>query len=343
MHSNKSIKVSLLATPDTSPSTLFGIFDVLSSVGIGWETFVSGSKPSPKFDVSIVAVDKKPFLCGGCGGSVLITPHSSTYEAFDTDIAIVGSFIAPDSLSVRHHDEREVEWLIKLKERGALLSAMCTSSVLLAEAGILDGYDATTFWVYRDLARIRYPKVKWRIDQVLCVSGSNDQIVTAGGSTVWQELVLYLIERYCGVEQANNAAKLWVIPNRTHGQQPFATRTISHSHDDKIIGHCQSWAEENYSVVNPVNGMMELSGLASSTFARRFRQATGERPIDYIHMLRLEKAKALLEENSRNIDEIGKMVGYEDPTSFRRIFKRKIGMTPKTYRLSFGKVRFTRN
>ena len=96
-------------------------------------------------------------------------------------------------------------------------------------------------------------------------------------------------------------------------------------------------------MVNPVNGMMELSGLASSTFARRFRQATGERPIDYIHMLRLEKAKALLEENSRNIDEIGKMVGYEDPTSFRRIFKRKIGMTPKTYRLSFGKVRFTRN
>lgn len=336
------INVSLLATPDTTPSTLFGLFDIFSSVGIGWETFISGEPPAAVFNVKIVSVQKEPFLCEGCGSSILVTPHATTDESLDTDIAIVGSFIARDALSARTHDERELRWLVELKERGTLISAMCTSSVLLAETGLLDGYDATTFWVFRDLARVRFPKVNWRIDEVLCIGGDNDRIITAGSSTIWQELALFLIERYCGAEQANNVAKLWVIPNRLYGQLPFAVQAVSHPHDDELIRHCQTWAEKHYAHPSPVSSMIELTGLASTTFARRFRRATEERPIDYIHMLRMEKAKILLEQSSKSIEDIGYSVGYEDPASFRRTFKRKTGIAPKIYRRNFATNRFGR-
>jgi transcriptional regulator GlxA family with amidase domain len=88
--------------------------------------------------------------------------------------------------------------------------------------------------------------------------------------------------------------------------------------------------------------MIERSGLASTTFARRFKRATGYRPIDYVHTLRVEEAKEMLEKSDASIDQIGRDVGYEDPASFRRLFKRKAGVTPSIYRRRFGRRRFDR-
>lgn len=329
-------KVSILATPDTSPSVLFGLYDVLSSVGVGWQTFVSGENIAPQFDVRIVAVENKPFTCKGSGGSAVISPNASTQEADDSDIAILASFVPQDMVSLRDHDEREISWILRSRDRGAILASMCTSTALLAEAGVLDGLEATTFWASRDLVRIRYPKVKWRVDNNLCIAGNDDQILTAGGATVWQELALYLISRFCGAEQAAKAAKLWVIPHREMSQAPFSVITHIALHDDSIIKLCQEWATENLTHPNPIAGMTQQAGLAPTTFARRFKRATSYGPMDYVHRLRIEKAKKMLEASNTTIECIGRAVGYEDPASFRRIFKRKVGITPSTYRHQFS-------
>ncbi len=330
------IKVSILATPDTSPSVLFGLYDVLSSVGVGWETFVSGKDTAPQFDVRIVAVEKKPFNCGSSGGSAVISPNASTQEADDSDIAILASFVPQDMVSLRNHDKREIDWILRLLDRGAVLASMCTSTALLAEAGVLDGLEATTFWASRDLVRIRYPKVKWRVDNNLCIAGNDNQILTAGGATVWQELALYIVSRFCGAEQAANIAKLWVIPHREMSQAPFSVISHIALHNDSIIKICQDWAAENLTHPNPIAHMTVQAGLAPTTFARRFKRATSYSPMDYVHRLRVEKAKKMLEIGNTTIEQIGLAVGYEDPASFRRIFKRKVGITPSTYRHQFS-------
>jgi transcriptional regulator GlxA family with amidase domain len=81
--------------------------------------------------------------------------------------------------------------------------------------------------------------------------------------------------------------------------------------------------------------MCERSGLQARTFSRRFRAATGYHPLDYVQELRIEVAKQLLSSAATSIDEISYSVGYEDPTSFRRLFKRKAGITPAVYRKKF--------
>jgi len=81
-----------------------------------------------------------------------------------------------------------------------------------------------------------------------------------------------------------------------------------------------------------VAAMVERSGLTRRTFARRFRTATGRRPIDYVHALRIEAARELLEQGSTDVDAVGYRVGYQDPTFFRRLFKRTTGMSPSAYR-----------
>jgi transcriptional regulator GlxA family with amidase domain len=85
--------------------------------------------------------------------------------------------------------------------------------------------------------------------------------------------------------------------------------------------------------------MVKLSGLSERSFARRFSQATGMSPLEYIHTLRLEEAKQMLESTEQAVEAIANEVGYEDASFFGRLFKRKVGLTPTQYRKRFGALR----
>lgn len=110
-------------------------------------------------------------------------------------------------------------------------------------------------------------------------------------------------------------------------------------HEDAVIANSQQWIANHYDMPNPVKLMVEQSGLAERTFKRRFKTATGYTPIDYIQTLRIEEAKQMLESTSDAIDIIAQQTGYEDPTSFRRLFKRVTGVTPGRYRHRFQSIK----
>jgi transcriptional regulator GlxA family with amidase domain len=136
------------------------------------------------------------------------------------------------------------------------------------------------------------------------------------------------------------------IPQATShldGQLHFASMNPLRQHRDSAIGHCQAWIAENYTIDQPVTHMMQISGLAQSTFTRRFRAATGYQPIEYVHALRVEEAKQLLEMSAKPVEEIGHEVGYDDPASFRRLFRRVTGLTPSEYRRKIGGLSVARN
>jgi transcriptional regulator GlxA family with amidase domain len=89
---------------------------------------------------------------------------------------------------------------------------------------------------------------------------------------------------------------------------------------------------ENDAHPSPVTEMVELSRLPERTFKRRFKKATGLSPLDYAHSIRLEEAKQMLETTDRPIERIAVDVGYQDDSFFRRLFRRRVGLTPRAYR-----------
>jgi len=340
MSTRQPITINILATVDTSPSTLFGLYDVLSSVGIAWENFVSGKPEEPLFDVRIVAAQREPFRCAH---DVLVAPQFSIEDNEDADISIIASFVVPSLAPLKNKNDRELEWLARQQGNGSTIASACTGAIMLAESGLLDGWEATTHWAFCELFRVYYPAVRLRIEKDLCVSGQDNRIVTTGGATSWQEMALYLIARFGSVEHASNTAKFWRIPlHQDETQAAFSALTRGIPHDDGIVNDCQQWIAQHYANPNPINSMVQQSGLPPTTFARRFKRATGYRPMDYVHAIRIEEAKSMLEVNDDAVETIGIEIGYEDPASFRRIFKRKVGLTPGIYRRKFGHARFDR-
>jgi len=175
--------------------------------------------------------------------------------------------------------------------------------------------------------------------RALVVSGEGQRLVMAGGGTSWLDLALYLIARSVGIEAAMQVARINLIDWHQVGQQPYARLARTRQVDDAVIARCQTWIAEHYQEPNPVRNMMLLSGLAERTFKRRFQLATGMSPLEYVHTLRMEEAKQMLESGQQPIEAIANEVGYEDAGYFSRLFRRNVNLTPAQYRRRFGDMR----
>lgn len=329
------ISVCLVAVPETAVGVLHGFFEVLSFVGSGWE-MLTGWPPGPRrFLPRIVAASRDPFpnVVG-----LPIAPNLSFAEARRADIVIVADLAINRDEDTRGRWPEAVTWLRQQHAQGALVCSVCTGSLLLAEAGLLDGVEATCHWAATDQIRKRYPAVQLRPERVLVSSGTEHRIVTSGGSASWTDLALYLVARFCGEDEARRTAKLFLFGDRSSGQAPFAARVRPAQHEDAAIAAAQVWIAENYAAANPVAGMTAASGLSARTFKRRFQAATGYSPLEYAQSLRIEEAKQMLEATDDPIDHIAAEAGYVEPASFRRLFKRSTGISPLQYRQRFRQM-----
>jgi transcriptional regulator GlxA family with amidase domain len=328
-------RVALLAAPETSPSILYGLYDVLLSVGALFPDMTTGQPGDALLDVQIVAATGEPFRCFG---NILVEPHAAVADVAEVDVAIVCDRYTPIDTAATGRYPAEIDWLLRMHRQGALIATVCSGSLLLAESGLLDGRSCAGHWAYRDLFQSAYPRISFRPDSILDLGSEADGLITAGGVTAWQDLALRIIARFCGPEHASRTAKVHLLAGHEDGQLPFTAMRQPTRVGDGVIRSCLVWIAESYASANPVTAMTERSGLTKRTFARRFRRATGQRPIDYVHALRIERARQLIETDGGAIDDVGSRVGYEDPTFFRRLFKRTTGMTPAAYRRKFAPI-----
>jgi len=339
MASNKSRKppiIAIIAVPESSGAVLYGMFEVFSVFGAAWAEIMGEAHNPAVFDVRIVAPTLDPFTCVG---GVPVIPHAALQELEYADAVIITDLaINPD---VSHDDSwPEVKsWLNRIHRAGGTVCSVCSGSVLLAGSGLLDDKPATTHWAYVDHFRRFFPQVKLEAGRVLLPVGDDRRIVTCGGMAAWEDLALYLIAGFYGEGMAVKAAKLFLFGDRSEGQLLFAAMTKPKRHEDAVIAATQKWIAEHYDTPNPVTEMVRRSGLAERSFKRRFKSATGYKPIDYVQTLRVEEAKHMLEATREAIDLIAHNTGYEDPTSFRRLFKRLTGVTPGRYRQRFQSLK----
>jgi transcriptional regulator GlxA family with amidase domain len=155
-------------------------------------------------------------------------------------------------------------------------------------------------------------------------------------------LVLYLVVQYVSPTAAQAISKFFVLEWHHDGPSPYLVFDLPTDHEDAVIRDAQDWLSKHFSVAAPISAMVKHSGIPERSFKRRFSNATGYSPIDYVQHLRVEDAKRRLERTDISIDQISWSVGYEDAASFRRLFKRITGITPGDYRRKFSVPHFAR-
>jgi len=222
MTGSRRPRIALLAAPETSPSVLYGLYDVLLSVGAVFPDMTTGEPGDALLDVSIVAATGEPFRCFG---NILVEPHSAIADMDDVDVAIVCDMYTPIDTPPRGRHPAEIDWLRRMHRQGALLATVCTGSLLLAEAGLLDGRSCAGHWAYRGLFRSAYPRIAFDSSSILDLESESVGLITAGGVTAWQDLALHLIARLCGPEHASRTARVYLLAGHEDGQLPFSAMT----------------------------------------------------------------------------------------------------------------------
>jgi transcriptional regulator GlxA family with amidase domain len=268
--------------------------------------------------------------------------HRSIADGDGTDIAIVPSLLVAGGVWQQGRYPGLVDWLRRVHGEGAMVCSACSGVLLIAETGLLAGREATIHPAYAPTFRSNYPDVDLRLDEVLIATGERQELVMSGASASWHDLVLYLVARHVGPTAAQAVAKFALLQWHADGQGPYVPFAPPRDHGDGIVLDAQEWLERSHAVAAPVTELVERSGLPERTFKRRFARATGLSPITYVQRVRVEEAKRRLERTSEAVDAISYAVGYEDPASFRRLFKRVTGVPPGVYRRKLQLPAFAR-
>lgn len=318
------LKLAMLAYDNCLLSGIAGQLDLFTIAN--WERRRQQQSPFCRYE--IVTLDGEPVTSFN---RMQVLPKRALADCQDADLILVpGMMGRPDQLL---EQPELLDWLRQQSERGVVIASACSGAFLLAEAGLLNGCTATTHWQLADRFRQRYPKVELQIDRLLI---DGERYLCAGGTSAHQDLALYLIEKFGSAQLAKACARMMLIDNSRREQAPFVNFRGCKNHGDKPILKIQQWLDKNYRGKVVVKQLAQASGLNERTFLRRFRKATGEAPLEYVQRLRIELAKKLLSGSDQPLEQITRAVGYEDVSSFRRLFKQLAGVSPTVYRQRFS-------
>jgi transcriptional regulator GlxA family with amidase domain len=287
-----------------------------------------------KFKIDLVSLTKKPLRFPD---GAIVHPTISIAQAVRPDLILIPA--VGDNFQVEGFAQSLepysafLPWIRACAAGGARVVSVCTGAFLLAATGLLDGRNATTHWLWADEFRKTYPKVKLHPEKLIVDEGN---IITSGAATSFNDLVMYLIELYCGYEAAVFISKLLAIDLRRRTQLPYTIFFGQKSHNDRHVLQIQQVIESDNGENWTSESLAKKAGMSLRNFHRRFRKATGEAPLAYIQKIRIEKAKRLLSETNDTVEEIADKIGYKDSRSFRRLFHNHTALSPKAYRMNYG-------
>ena len=316
-------------TPLGGPLVVALVYDGLCTFEFGIVTEIFGlSRPEMGpgwYRFSSCAVDEGPMRAHG---GLVVTADAGPELLEEADVIVVPGWRGIDSAVPGRLCER----LRAAHERGARLVSLCSGAFVLAATGLLNNGVATTHWRYADALRARYPKLK--VDEASLYQ-AHDGIFTAAGSAAGIDLLIEIVRRDFGAAAANSVARRLVMQaHRTGGQAQFLERPVARREGSEITplldtiraSLIRDWTIEN---------MAKECRMTSRTFLRRFSEATGATPGDWLIAERVAAARQLLCQEAARMEDIASAVGFGSAHTLRHHFRRKLGLSPTEYRARF--------
>jgi transcriptional regulator GlxA family with amidase domain len=318
-------EIVLLALDNGIASTVVGPLEVFAYAGGMWN-YLTGVPLELAFRVRVATLDGRP-VTSRTGMPIHADCGIASVDRAD---AILVTSCGEDLDQAMETSGAAVNWLRHHHAQGATIGSICSGLAVLAMTGLLDGKRATTHWGLVDAFRRRFPAIHLEPDQLVVDEG---RVLTAGGGYAGNDLSLYLVEKHCGKAVAKQCADALLLETGRQLQSRFAGVLHHRMHADDQVQRIQEWLEGHYMTAINLDALASDHGMSGRNFIRRFKQASGETPLNYLHKLRIEAARRLLERSDLRMDAVAEQVGYKTEAHFRQLFKRHTQMTPASYRL----------
>jgi len=316
--------VSLLIYEDAVLSSVSSVIDML----LGVNRYMVEIGREPAFSLELVSEKMKNIQLHS---SAQFICYKTIDEVKHTDLILAPAFEGEPGAVLRKN-KALVDWLSTMHACGTEVASLCLGSYFLAEAGLLSGRSCTSHWMALDDMRNRYPDINVLPDKVMT---DQDGIYTSGGAFISLNLVLYLIEKFCGRDASIWISKMFSIDMDRVNQAHFAVFQGQRRHEDEDILKAQAYIEQHYDQQISVEQIAEQANMSKRNFIRRFKVATQNTPLEYLQRVKIESAKKELEKNALNISTLMYNAGYNDLKTFRQVFKRITGLTPQDYRRKY--------
>ncbi len=317
-----------LSTSITGPTDIFHIANIHQRIR------KENQGESPLFSWKIFSPDGKPV---NTSTGITIAVDGNYQQAGNPDVCLIPGIDHAYGYEVteKTREMRKVlgELIKSHHDRGAVIASNCSGSFLLADTGLLDSYEATTSWWLAHHFNQSFPKVQLRLEKLVT---EQNNIFCSGAVTAYMHLCIRLIEMFAGECYAKCCAKTVMLPNKETTQAPYIPIPHRLKNQDEVVSTAVKWMQNNLDQEFQLDALASQLAVSPRTFIRRFNQATGKPPKQYFQKLRIDEAKRLLESTSLSVDDITEKVGYLDVSSFRRLFKREVALSPTEYRKRFG-------
>jgi transcriptional regulator GlxA family with amidase domain len=303
---------------------LDGVFDtglatVLDAFAIANELAAMSGLESPRFDVTVTGMRRRIRTAQGLGVPAAAAECKKTPDWVVVP-AIGCKMPAPLEHALTRADVRDALAMLRAwAGNGASMAAACVGTFVLAEAGLLDGEEATTTWWLAPMFRQRYPEVKLDESRMVVRSGT---VVTAGAALSHIDMALSLI-RQASPELAGLVAKYLVVDARPSQSAYAISDHLIHA--DPLVERFERWARGRLDRGFSLEEAADALATSKRTLARRLKDTLGKTPLSYFQDLRVERAVHLLKTTDHNIERIASMVGYADGVTLRTLLRRRLG------------------
>jgi len=326
----KTVTVAIVGYPGCSAWITAGLLELFAIANNARATLGNRAASTARFDCHIVGRSRHPVRSSH---GVRFTTNAIRRH-YDASIVPPVWCESLTDLEVQAHRLRsENSFLASMARRSSIFASTCSGAVLLAQAGLLSRRRATTCWWLVNWFRRTFPDIEMAPDRLVMRDGNR---WTAAAGAAYLHLALDLVREFAGEPLAAATAKLMLVERRRGSQSPFLQPHAPRNEGDTDIARATRYLQQHLGRRLAMAGVCRALAVSERTLARKFKASLGMSPLSYLQSQRIGRARQLLESSTLPLERIVEQCGYEDVSSFRKLFARQVGMTPREYRLRFG-------
>ena len=334
--------VSLLMLDSMLASSLAMPAEMLSAAALAWRVRHKRSHAQSCTDACmqgktiglaldwVATDDTTPSSLGETPSSLGATPlnPTSVLSAIEhTDLIIVPA-LWRNPLHRHPAKQALLDWLNDQHEQGACIMAMGTGVWLPAQAGLLSHQAATTHWHALREFETDFPAVRVHAKHYLTQAG---RVFCAASINSGADLMIHLIGQFFDAATAAFVEQQF-SPEARMAFEKRVYHEGAPSHADESIALAQGWLHQHWQQPLQSEELQRVSGLGQRQLNRRFREATGVTPVQYLMRLRCLYAKEWLKSSNMTVAEIAQLCGFADASHCGRVFRQWHDCAPGQYR-----------